>query len=136
MSETVRLTRTTVGERAEEAVGLTDAIVTDAVTMINAFTVPAGEAELFLTRWKDNVTVMAAQPGFVQAKMYRALDENADLGFVNVVHWDSGEALAKARTNPAWRAAVQRMMDDDGLHITARPMVYGTALVVGPGDRP
>ncbi len=136
MTEAVPLTHTSVGERAADAVALTDAIVDDPVTMINAFTVPAGERALFLTRWKDNAAAMARQPGFIQARMYEALEDEALLGFVNIVRWGSGAALAEARKQPEWRAAVQRMMDDDDLHITARPMVYRTALVVDPGGEP
>jgi heme-degrading monooxygenase HmoA len=132
MSEPVELAHSTVGT---QAVGLTDAITDDAVMMINVFEVPAAESDQFLYRWKDNVGQMAQQPGFVRARMYRSLADDARFRFINVVHWNSGAALAEARTNPEWRAAVQRMMDD-GLHVKANPMVYETALDVAPGDRP
>ena len=132
MSDSVELTRTTVGTRE---VGLTDAITDSTVMMINVFEVPVPESDQFLYRWKDNVGMMAQQPGFVRAKMYKALADDARFRFINVVHWASGEALAAARQNPEWRAAVQRMMDD-GLTVKANPMVYETALDVAPGDRP
>jgi heme-degrading monooxygenase HmoA len=117
-----------------ENVRLVPANVSQAVTLINAFTVPVDESEQFLFRWKDNARIMAAQPGFIRAVMYRSLDDRADLRFIQATEWESGKALDNARLNPEWRASVQRMLDDEKLHIKARPVVYTVALDVRPGD--
>lgn len=39
-----------------------DAVVSEPVTLINAFSVPPAESERFLSRWRDNARIMAAQP--------------------------------------------------------------------------
>ncbi|MER5618079.1 MULTISPECIES: antibiotic biosynthesis monooxygenase family protein [unclassified Streptomyces] len=134
MSEEVPLSHSSIGNRPEESVVLTDAMVKDPVFMINCFTVPDGQGEIFMTRWKDNVRAMAKQPGFIRSRMYRALDPGAMVSFINFVQWGSGEALHEARKNAEWRAAVQRMLDDEDLQVTPRPMVYVPALVVNAGD--
>lgn len=65
--------------------------------------------------------------------MYRSLVEDVELRFVNVAEWASGKALDEARTNPEFRASVQRLLEDPGLHVTPRPAVYQIA-IVHPGD--
>ena len=104
------------------------------VTLINAFTVPLEESERFLDRWKDNARIMAGQPGFIRARMYRSLVDDVELRFVNVAEWASGKALEEARANPEFRASVQRLLDDPELHVTPRPAVYRVAVDVRPGD--
>ena len=113
---------------------LIDALVTEPVTLINAWTVPPEESGLFLDRWKDNARVMASQPGFIRARMYCSLSDEAELRFINVAEWDSGTALDNARANPRWCASVQREVSDPDLHITPRPAVYQVAVDVHPGD--
>jgi heme-degrading monooxygenase HmoA len=96
----------------------TDALVRGPVTLINAFTVPPVESERFLRRWKDNARIMAGQPGFIRARMYRSPVDDVELCFINVAEWDSEKALAEASANPVWRALVQRVLDDPDLHVT------------------
>lgn len=76
---------------------------------------------------------MASQPGFVRARMYRALHDEVELRFINVAEWGSGKALDDARTNPEWRSSVQRVLDDPELHITARPAIYQIGMDIQPG---
>jgi heme-degrading monooxygenase HmoA len=111
-----------------------EARVSEPVTLINAFTVPPEESERFLQRWKDNARIMARQPGFIRARMHRSLSDDVELRFVNVAEWESGKALDQALANPEWRASVQRFLDDQDLHVTARPVVYQVAIDVHPGD--
>src|SRR5215831_2101826 len=113
---------------------LSEAPVVEPVTLINAFTVPPHEAERFLRRWKDNAQIMAGQPGFIRARMYKSLVEDAELGFINMAEWSSREALAKARANTEFLASVQRLMDDPELNVTPRPAIYQVAVEVHPGD--
>ncbi|MGW4382451.1 antibiotic biosynthesis monooxygenase family protein [Kitasatospora sp. NPDC004531] len=134
MSNDVPLTHSLIGDRPEETVVLTDAMVKEPIYMINCFSVPAGQGDLFLERWKDNVQAMAKQPGFIRSRMFRSLDPNAMVSFINFAWWGSGEALHEARKNPEWRAAVQRMLDDEKLQVTPRPMVYVPAMVVEAGE--
>jgi heme-degrading monooxygenase HmoA len=53
--------------------------VSEPITLINAFTVPPEESERFLYRWKDNARGMTGQPGLVRARLYRCLDDDAEL---------------------------------------------------------
>jgi heme-degrading monooxygenase HmoA len=108
--------------------------VSEPVTLINAFTVPPEESERFLHRWKDNARIMAGQPGFVRARMYRSVVDDAELRFVNVAEWNSAQALDEARANPEFRASVQRLMEDPDLHVIPRPATYQIALEIHPGD--
>jgi heme-degrading monooxygenase HmoA len=117
-----------------QPVTLTDALVSEPVTLINAFTVPPDESERFLHRWKDNARIMADQPGFIRARMYRSLVDDVELRFINVAEWDSGKALDEARANPEWHASMHRVLDDPDLHVTPRPVVYQVAIDVHPGD--
>lgn len=43
-------------------------------------------------------------------------------------------ALDAAQANPERGAAVQRMLDDQGLHVTARPAIYQVAVDIDAGD--
>ncbi|HEY1700681.1 MAG TPA: antibiotic biosynthesis monooxygenase family protein [Trebonia sp.] len=117
-----------------QPLNLTDALVTEPVTLINAWTVPPDESERFLDRWKENARIMASQQGFIRARMFCALADDAELRFINVAEWDSGAALDKARANPEWRASAQREISDPDLHIIPRPAVYQVAVEVHPGD--
>ncbi|WP_433677831.1 antibiotic biosynthesis monooxygenase family protein [Nocardia sp. CA-119907] len=119
-----------------ENVSIPEAPVNEPVTMINAFTVPAAEADRFLELWRHNAAAMAAQPGFIRTRMYRSLVADVELRFITHAEWVSGKALEQARTDPQWRASMRRMMDDPDLHVTPRPGVYEVALDVRPGDRP
>jgi heme-degrading monooxygenase HmoA len=98
-------------------VPLSEAPVDQPVTLINAFTVPLHESDRFLRWWKDNARIMAGQPGFIRARMYKSLVEDAELRFINMAEWSSGEALAKARANPEFLTSVRRLMDDPELHV-------------------
>jgi heme-degrading monooxygenase HmoA len=117
-----------------QPIGFTEVPVEESITLINAFTVPLNQSERFLRRWKDNARIMAGQPGFIRARMYRALIEDAELRFVNVAEWKSGKALAEARANPEFQASVQRLVNDPELHVTPRPAIYQVAVEVHPGD--
>ena len=102
------------------------------VTLINAFSVPLEQGERFLERWQANASFMARSPGLVRARMFRALSDRAEITFVNVADWETGTALDAARSNPEWRASIQRLMDDPELDVTPRPMVYELAVDVRP----
>ncbi len=115
-------------------VGHTLAGVDTPVTLINAFSVPMTQEERFLSRWKDNANLMIGAPGFLRARMFRALSDRAELTYVNVAEWSAGTALDEARRNPEWQASIKRVLDDPELDVVARPMVYEAAIDAAPGD--
>lgn len=110
-------------------------VASEPVTLINAFTVPERESARFLQRWKDNTRVIIDQPGFVRARLYRCLAEDAEPRFVNVAEWQSLSALSRATATPAFHASTRRLLEDPELHVTARPAIYQVALELQPGDR-
>lgn len=116
------------------APGHTAAGVRTPVTLINAFSVPMTQQDRFLSRWKDNARLMASAPGFIGARMLRAMSDQVELTFVNVAEWESGAALDQARRNPEWLASIQRLINDPELDAKARPMVYQSVVDVTPGD--
>jgi heme-degrading monooxygenase HmoA len=105
------------------------------ITLINAFTMPAAESTRFLEHWRRSAAIMAAQPGFVRARMYQATGDGAP-AFVNVAEWASETDLDHARANPEWQATIRDLLTDPELHVTARPMVYRVAVDLRPGDQP
>lgn len=66
------------------------------IRFINLFTVPAGRDERFLELWKRVNVYMAAQPGYLNHRLHRAVSDDAPYRFVNYVEWESGEAWAAA----------------------------------------
>ena len=107
--------------------------MSEPVTIINAFSVPAEEAEPFLRWWKDAARIMADRPGMVRARMHRSLDDSTELRFVNVAERARRDLLEQATASPEFRAAIHRMLEDPDPHITARPGVYKVA-AVRPGE--
>ncbi|WP_067693157.1 antibiotic biosynthesis monooxygenase family protein [Nocardia jejuensis] len=104
------------------------------VTVINTMSVPAAQRDLFLQRWLGTAQYMAAAPGFRRTRMFQAAGDAAEAVFVNVGDWDSGTALGKALGTPEWRELTLRMQD--GLDLTARPMIYHLTLELTPGEIP
>jgi heme-degrading monooxygenase HmoA len=102
------------------------------VVLINAFTVPVEESERFLERWRDNARAMSGRPGFRRARMHRARHDDAKWRFVNVAEWDSEDAWREAQASPEFRAALQRLLADPALHITARPALYDVVADMAP----
>lgn len=111
-----------------------DAVAAEPVTLITLFAVPPAETEQFLRHWRYSAGIMAAQPGFVRARLHQALDDAVEMRFVNIAQWSSGTALDQARTNPEFRAEAQRVLDAPQLHVAGRPGVYQIALVLQAGE--
>ncbi|MFI9503525.1 antibiotic biosynthesis monooxygenase family protein [Nocardia sp. NPDC052566] len=105
--------------------------VHEPITMINAFTVPVEESEEFLRLWKGTARIMAAQPGFVRARLHKSLIDDAELRFVNVASWDSGVQLEAALDLPEWQESAKLLMS---LNVRSRPSIYQGILDVAPGD--
>jgi heme-degrading monooxygenase HmoA len=118
-----------------QPIQLTEVPVPEPVTMINTFTVPPGEEDRFLQRWTERAQIMAGLPGFISSTMYRSLVDDAELRFVNVAQWASGQLLAQARTNPLWRESVRAALDDPDQHFTGRPAIYELAVDLRPENR-
>ncbi len=69
------------------------------VTLINVFSVsPEIEAQ-FLQSWHQTAEQMKQQPGFIDTKLHRNLEEGGKYKFINVAHWESAEAFRTAQSN-------------------------------------
>ncbi|MGH3166672.1 MAG: antibiotic biosynthesis monooxygenase family protein [Trebonia sp.] len=66
------------------------------VVLINAFEVPAGEAEQFIAAWEQSRDFMRAQPGFIETALHQALMPDADFLFVNVARWETAADFTAA----------------------------------------
>lgn len=75
------------------------------VAFINAFEVPPGADESFLTAWEAVGPVLGQQHGFLGRRMHRATGA-APLRFVNLGRWSSPLMYARAVARPEVGAAV------------------------------
>ncbi|MEV6235433.1 antibiotic biosynthesis monooxygenase family protein [Lentzea sp. NPDC051838] len=94
------------------------------VTVVKHYTVPASEADYFVEVYQENARIMSAQPGFLRSRLHRPLADASETRFVHIAEWASGTQLDTAIANPEWRASLQRMADDPGLHVTSEPAAY------------
>lgn len=102
------------------------------VTVIKSYTVPTDEADYFIEVYQENARIMSTQPGFLRSRLHRPLAEGPEVRFVHSAEWASGTELDRATGNPEWRASLQRMFDDPGLHITSAPASYRVVVELRP----
>jgi heme-degrading monooxygenase HmoA len=96
--------------------------MTEPITLINFFSVPAEQAEEFLARWRASAEVMARAEGLRDYTMHRAIDVGATFQFVNVAHWDSVGAHEVAMAKPEFRTTARTLMA--GGKVSAIPALY------------
>jgi nucleoside-diphosphate-sugar epimerase/heme-degrading monooxygenase HmoA len=80
-----------------------------ALTMINAFEVPADAADGFVTDWLTDLDFMVRQPGFVRGTLYEADAENARFRFVNVAHWRERQDFERAQAGMMERFKTEKL---------------------------
>ncbi|GAA1712426.1 antibiotic biosynthesis monooxygenase [Kribbella yunnanensis] len=102
------------------------------VTLIKHYTVPADEAEQFITAYQENARIMSTQPGFLRSRLHQPLADLPETRFFHIAEWNSGAELDKATANPEWLAAVKRLFNDSGLHITSDPAAYRVVVELNP----
>jgi heme-degrading monooxygenase HmoA len=76
-----------------------------AVTLINAFEVPAGREPEFLGLWQQVNAYMQTKPGYLRHALHRALTPEASFRFINVAQWAS-RAQFDAAHDEGFRALV------------------------------
>ena len=67
-----------------------------AVTLINAFEVPAGRDDEFVAGWQRTADYMREEPGFLSTRLHVSLDENAQFRYVNLAEWQDPKAFQAA----------------------------------------
>ncbi|HWE54151.1 MAG TPA: antibiotic biosynthesis monooxygenase family protein [Acidimicrobiales bacterium] len=78
------------------------------VVLINRFDVPAGRDEEFLSLWVEVNRHMRSQPGYLDHRLHRSRGDSESGRYVNVVTWESAEALDQAHRTERFRALVSR----------------------------
>lgn len=86
------------------------------VLLVNPFRVFAGKEAEFLSLWDQTSAIFRSKPGFISAKLLRALPEQApgqDAPFthVNVAEWESPEAYTQALQDPELRRLGGRYLE-------------------------
>jgi heme-degrading monooxygenase HmoA len=73
------------------------------VILINPFEVPQENDDEFLRGWTQAADFLRQQPGFISARLHRALSPDARFRFINVAEWESPEHFQKAVGNEEFR---------------------------------
>lgn len=74
-----------------------------AVILINAFEVPAADADAFITAWEKTRDYLSTQPGYIDTALHQAVTPDAEFQFVNVARWASAGDFAAATRSPGFR---------------------------------
>lgn len=88
--------------------------------VINPFEVPEGNEARALAAWDRFAAYFRRQPGYVSARLHRAVDPAARFHLVTVAEWESAEHFVAALGRPEFQALVASA--DDG--VTAHPGLY------------
>jgi heme oxygenase (mycobilin-producing) len=97
--------------------------MTESVTLINVFEVPAADADHFIAAWEKARDYLRTQPGYLDTALHQAVTPNPVFQFVNVAQWrtaadfttatqsaqfrESAAGLATYRSHPALYQAVR-----------------------------
>jgi heme-degrading monooxygenase HmoA len=98
------------------------------LTLINIFEVPAEHVDAFIAGWRERAALMATKPGFVDARLHRAVSSQARFQLVNIAHWESSEAWQAATADPEFQERISAATADPQVSISANPAVYQVAV--------
>jgi heme-degrading monooxygenase HmoA len=77
----------------------------DTVVLINPFEVPEDQQDAeFLAGWQAAADYLQAQPGFLAARLHRAVGPDARFRYVNVATWRSPADFRAAVSSEGFRA--------------------------------
>jgi heme oxygenase (mycobilin-producing) len=57
------------------------------ITLVNCFEVPAGREDEFFRLWQQVNTYMRRKKGYLEHKLHRSLQADAQFRFINVARW-------------------------------------------------
>ena len=81
------------------------------VVVINPFEVAAGQEDQALETWDRFAEYFGRQPGYVSARLHRAINPDARFHLVTVAEWDSPEAFVAALNNPELKEIAEAATD-------------------------
>ena len=73
------------------------------VILINAFEVPARDAENFIAAWEKTRDYLQTQPGYVNTALHQAARPDAEFQFVNIARWRTADDFMAATQSPGFR---------------------------------
>jgi len=73
------------------------------VILINAFEVPAGDAENFIAAWEKTRDYLQTQPGYVNTALHQAASPDAEFQFVNIARWRTADDFMAAIQSPGFQ---------------------------------
>lgn len=89
------------------------------VTLINVFEVPPEGVDAFIEQWRKRAALMTAKPGFLDARLHRALSSETRFQLINVAHWETAEAMNAATDDPEFGQRARAAMADPGVAANA-----------------
>ena len=90
------------------------------ITLVNCFEVPAGRDDEFFRLWQQVNTYMRRKRGYLEHKLHRSLQADAQFRFINVARWAS-QADFDAAHDDGFRALVTQ---DAWAPFRSRPALY------------
>ena len=76
------------------------------VIFINPFEVPTGQEDDYLFYLEQGYKHRKKQPGFISARLHRAVSPNSRFKFISVAEWQSAEHLQKALNSKEFKTLV------------------------------
>ena len=73
------------------------------VILINAFEVPAGDAENFIAAWEKTRDYLQTQPGYLNTALHQAARPDAEFQFVNIARWRTADDFMAAIQSPGFQ---------------------------------
>lgn len=73
------------------------------VVLINAFGVPQGKEDEFLSLWNHAAGMLTDKEGFIESRLHRSLGPDARYRFVNMAKWASPAAFQAAIAQPEFQ---------------------------------
>jgi heme oxygenase (mycobilin-producing) len=83
----------------------------EAVILINAFEVPAGDTENFVAAWEKTRDYLQTQPGYVDTALHQAATPDAEFQFVNIARWRTADDFMAATQSPGFRESAAGLAD-------------------------
>jgi heme oxygenase (mycobilin-producing) len=73
------------------------------VILINAFEVPATNADAFVAAWEKARDYLRSQPGYIDTVLHQSIAPDAEFRFVNVARWQTADDFGAAVQSPGFR---------------------------------
>lgn len=90
-----------------------------ALTLINAFEVPANKLDESILSWEQGRNFLQKQPGYLSTALHQSITEDARFRLINIAKWESVETFKAATTKMRAEPSIPKV---EGL--IANPALY------------